>query len=49
MTLPCASVCEKPWYTTLTNSYVPIGCGDESVPLTTCRSKGYFSVPGLLH
>lgn len=38
MTLPCPSVCEKPWYTTLTKSYVPIGCGDESVPLTTCRS-----------
>ena len=38
MTLPCASVCEKPWYTVLTKSYVPTGCGDESVPLTDCTS-----------
>ena len=38
MTLPCASVCEKPSYTTLTKSYVPTECGDESVPLTDCRS-----------
>ena len=38
MTLPRLSVCEKPSYTELTKLYVPIGCGDESVPLTDCRS-----------